>query len=430
MRSGMFNKETFIKLEVLKTFHGAAFHFSFLVFHFSLFTFHLTHAQQLESYIQEGWNKNNDIQSFELKYAIAKEKIKEVNTLPNTQLSAGYFVSEPETRTGAQRAKFSVQQKLPWFGTITARENYSTAMAETEYVDIVIAKRKLALSISQSYYKLFAIQYKQKILEDNILLLQTYEKLALTSVEVGKASAVDVLRLQIRQNELEQHKAVLKENFIAEQIVFNALLNRDSDIDTVVPSEMNIPQEDPITNNKNLQLNPELLKYDKIYESIVQSELLNRKEKAPQIGFGLDYIPVSERNDVTISDNGKDIIMPMVSFSIPIFNKRHDSRTRQNELRQQEITAQKEERLNRMETILGKAISNRNTARIKYNTQKENLKQAKNAEEILIKNYETGTIDFNDVLDIQELQLKFQLDQIESIQLYYMQAAIINYLTN
>ncbi|WP_074406242.1 TolC family protein [Aquimarina megaterium] len=395
-----------------------------------LFISVFAYAQQLESYIQEGWRNSAKIQSFELHYAVAKEKIKEINTIPNTQFGIGYFVSEPETRTGAQRAKFSIQQKLPWFGTITARENYSTAMAETEYVDIVIMKRKLALSISQSYYKLFAIQNKQKTLEDNILLLQTYEKLALTSVEVGKASAVDVLRLQIRQNELEQYKAVLKESFLAEQIAFNALLNRDSDIDIVAPSDMNIPLEDPITNNENLQLNPELLKYDKIYESIKQSELLNRKEKAPQIGFGLDYIPVSERNDATISDNGKDIIMPMVSFSIPIFNKRHDSRTRQNELRQQEITAQKEERLNRMETILGKAISNRNTARIKYNTQKENLKQAKNAEEILIKSYETGTIDFNDVLDIQELQLKFQLNQIESIQLYYIEAAIINYLTN
>ncbi|WP_024770143.1 TolC family protein [Aquimarina macrocephali] len=395
-----------------------------------LFTFHLTHAQQLESYIQEGWRNSSSIQSFELRYAVAKEKIKEVNTIPNTQLSVGYFVSEPETRTGAQRAKFSIQQKLPWFGTITTRENYSTAMAETEYVNIVIVKRKLALSISQSYYKLFAIQSKQKILEDNILLLQTYEKLALTSIEVGKSSAVDVLKLQMRQNELEQHKAVLKESFLAEQIAFNTLLNRGLGIDIVVPSEMNMPPEDPITNTESLQLNPELLKYDKIYESIKQSELLNRKEKAPQIGFGLDYIPVSERNDVAINDNGKDIIMPMVSFSIPIFNKRHNSRTRQNKLRQQEITAQKEERLNHMETILGKAVSNRNTARIKYNTQKENLKQAKNAEEILIKSYETGTIDFNDVLDIQELQLKFQLNQIESIQLYYTQAAIINYLTN
>lgn len=438
MGLGIFNMETFIKSEILKIFRGVVLYFSLFTFHlkkvvifsFLLFIFHLTHAQQLESYIQEGWRNSPKIQSFELRYAVAKEKIKEVNTLPNTQLSVGYFVSEPETRTGAQRAKFSVQQKLPWFGTITARENYSTAMAETEYVDIVITKRKLALSISQIYYKLFAIQSKQKVLEDNILLLQTYERLALTSVEVGKASAVDVLRLQIRQNELQQRKEILKENFVAEQIAFNTLLNRDSDIEITVPREMNITLKDDVINSDDLDLNPELLKYDKVYESIKQLELLNQKEKGPQIGFGLDYIPVSERTDVTINDNGKDIIMPMVSFSIPIFNKRYNSRTRQNELRQQEITMQKEERLNQLVTILGKSISNRNTARIKYNTQKENLKQAKNAEEILIKSYETGTIDFNDVLDIQELQLKFQLNQIESVQLYYAQAAIINYLTN
>ena len=54
--------------------------------------------------------------------------------------------------------------------------------------------------------------------------------------------------------------------------------------------------------------------------------------------------------------------------------------------------------------------------------------RAKDAEQILIKNYETGTIDFNDVLDIQELQLKFQMNQIESVQMYYVQQSIINYL--
>ena len=64
-----------------------------------------------------------------------------------------------------------------------------------------------------------------------------------------------------------------------------------------------------------------------------------------------------------------------------------------------------------------------------HNTQAKNLKQAKNAETILVKNYETGTIDFNDVLDIQELQLKFQINQIESIKTYYLQKTIINYLT-
>ena len=165
-------------------------------------------AQQLASYIQEAENNSPEIQAFELRYNIAEEKVNEADWLPNTLVGVGYFVSEPETRTGAQRARFSVSQMLPWFGTITARENYASSMADAQYVDIVIAKRRLALSVSQSYYKLYSIKAKQLILDENIQLLETYERLALTSVEVGKASAVDVLRLQIRQNELVQQKEV------------------------------------------------------------------------------------------------------------------------------------------------------------------------------------------------------------------------------
>ena len=197
----------------------------------------------------------------------------------------------------------------------------------------------------------------------------------------------------------------------------------------VVP-EMTIPLEDPMYATESLTLNPELLKYDRLYESVEQSELLNQKESAPNIGFGLDYLPVSERPDMTFYDNGKDIIMPMVSLSIPIFNNRFASVSKQNELRQKEIEFQRTERLNLLEAALAKATSERNQARIKFNTQEKNLGQAQDAEEILIKNYETGTIDFNDVLDIQELQLKFQMNQIESVRAYYLQSAIINYLIN
>ena len=83
-----------------------------------------------------------------------------------------------------------------------------------------------------------------------------------------------------------------------------------------------------------------------------------------------------------------------------------------------------------LETSLDKAINDRTSSRITFNTQEKNLKQAKYAEEILIKSYETGAINFNDVLDIQELQLKFQMSQIESVKTYYIQTTIINYLSN
>ena len=387
-------------------------------------------AQQLQSFIQEAESNSPEIQANNLRHNIAEEKVKEANWIPNTEFSAGYFVSEPETRTGAQRARFSAKQMLPWFGTITVRENYASSIADAEYVEIVIAKRKLARSVSQSYYRLYTIKAKQKVLDENIELLKTYKKLALTSVEVGKASAVDVLRLQIRQNELQQQKEVLEETYLGEQTAFNKLLNRDGNTSVTILEALMLPSEDIFYDENNLSLNPELLKYDKLYESVAQSELLNQAESNPMIGFGLDYLPVSDRPDMNFSDNGKDILMPMVSVSIPIFNKQFDSRSKQNELKQLEINAQKENRLNVLESAFAKAISQRNQARITYNTQNKNLKQANNAEEILIKNYETGTIDFNDVLDIQELQLKFQTNQIESVKMYYVQSAIINYLIN
>ena len=342
----------------------------------------------------------------------------------------GYFISEPETRTGAQRFKISVKQMLPWFGTITSRENYVGALADAKYVEIVIVKRKLMASVSQSYYKLYANKAKQEILNENINLLKTYETLALASVEVGKTPVVDVLRLQIRQNELQQVKDVLQQEFLAEKTTFNNLLNREDDIEVTFVDDLLLPNEDFETTKENLTFHPELLKFDKLFRSIEQSELLNQKESSPKIGFGLDYINVSERPDINFIDNGKDIIMPMISLSIPIFNKKHKSITKQNELEQQEILYQKKEKRNTLESLLDKALKERMSARISYKTAIKNIKQSNEAKQILIKNYETGAIDFIDVLDIQELELKFQISQIESIVKYYVQSTIINYLTN
>ena len=228
----------------------------------SLFFVLKTNAQQLETFIEEALTNSPEIQKFELQYSIASEKVNEVNTIPNTEFGIGYFVSEPETRTGAQRFKVSAKQMLPWFGNITARENYMNSLADAKYEDIVIAKRKLMASVSQSYYNLYANKGKQEVLVENIELLEIYETLALTSVEVGKASAVDVLRLQMRQNELEQLKEVLEQQYLAEQTKFNNLLNRENDITINNVDELKIPSEDFEINDNNLVLHPELLKYD------------------------------------------------------------------------------------------------------------------------------------------------------------------------
>ena len=386
-------------------------------------------AQDLETLISLGLENNPEIKKYNLQYEIANEKVNEVNSIPNTEISYGYFVSEPETRTGAQKMKFSLRQMIPWFGSITARENYVNSLSDAKFEEIAIAQRKLIVSISNTYYNLYSLRSKDRVLEENINLVKVYETLALNAVETGKASAVSVLRLQMRKNDLIELKEVLSHRYLNEQTALNSLLNRDLTIAVVLVDDLPMPENDFNFAESDLEMHPELLKYDKLYASVVQSELLNQKGKSPMIGFGIDYIPVEKRPNMDFSDNGKDIFMPMVSVSIPIFNKKFKSSSKQNELRQLEIDAQKQSQFNKLQQLMDEAVNERLASRVSFNTQLKNLEQAKNAETILIKSYESGTIDFNDVLDIQELQLKFQMGLIDAVRNYYRQTTMINYLS-
>lgn len=377
-------------------------------------------GQDLGSLIMEAYDNNPEIKAYELQYEIATEKINEVNALPNTTVDAMVLANPPENTNMMEMAQFEVMQMFPWFKTITARENYANSLAEAQFEAIAIGKRKLAASVSQSYYALFENVRKQKIISDNIDLLKVYETMALTSLEVGQATAVDVLRLQMRQNELEQRIRELEQTYLSEQTALNGLLNREKATPVMVTMDLDMPLQDAYFEATDLQLHPELLQYDKLYESVAQSELLNQKESAPMWGVGMNY---------TIMGMQKDMVMPMVSLSIPIFNNSFKSKTKQNQLKKQELIAQKQTKLNTLNSILDQAIKERNSARISYEIQSQNLARAKSAEEILIKNYETGTINFRDVLDVQELQLKFQMGKLEAIRNYHVQSTIIHYLS-
>lgn len=386
-------------------------------------------AQELQQLLRIALENNPNIQQLQSQHIRVSEKQQEASALPNTEIGLGIFASEPETRTGAQTFKVSVKQMIPFFRTITARENYAKAMADVAYQDIVIAKRRLVTQVTQSYYRLLELNEQETLLEENLQLIKTYEKLALTSVTVGKASAVDVLKLQIRQNEITQQQEILNQQLQSEKVRLNNLLNRATNTDIVVTEALQLPQEQPLVTKEKLKLHPELIKYERLYNSVEKSETINQKQQQPMIGFGVDYINVAERPNMNFSDNGKDIIMPMVSVSIPIFNTKYKSLRKQYRHEKNAIEAQKQQRYNDLETQLQQAISKRNIAFITYNTQRKNRDQANKAQEILMKSYETGTIDFNDVLDIQELQLKFQMNMITATTRYFNQSIRIQYLT-
>ena len=114
---------------------------------------------------------------------------------------------------------------------------------------------------------------------------------------------------------------------------------------------------------------------------------------------------------------------------MPIFNKKFKSVTRQNDLKLEQIDSERASTLNDLENRLQTTLNERSSARISFETQLENLSQARDAEDLLLKQYETGTIDFDDVLDIQEIQLQIQMNLVEAVSTWFTKDAMVQYLT-
>ena len=394
----------------------------------TFFVVYISNGQSLREYIVEAEGNNPEIKALQHVYDISVERINEVSGLPNTTIGSGYFVSEPETRTGAQKASFSVEQDLPWFGTIKARKETAFAESEVYKNKLEIVKRKITLEVEEKYYKLYELKARQKILDEQEKLLDTYLEIALKEVENNGASTVDVLKLNIAKNNLQNQKEIVKGEALTVETAMNQVLHRDGFDPLLIPDNLFIPDEEPTMLLDDITYHPELVTYDQLKDVIEKKETVNAREALPSIGIGLDYVIVQERPNLSFSDNGKDIVMPQVSVSVPIFTKKHSSRSKQYELQKEEMFQKKEAKQNKLETLMEEAINNRITARINYNTQQKNIGQVKQAEKILISKYQTAQLDFEELLDVQQMLLTFENKKIEAIAMYFMQTATLNYL--
>src|SRR5690625_7721684 len=96
-----------------------------------------------------------------------------------------------------------------------------------------------------------------------------------------------------------------------------------------------------------------MARYEELNNIVAHADAVNKKESAPQIGIGMEYMYFTE---------GSDMLMPMVSVSIPIFNKKYKSVAKQNKLRHQEIDIQQQATQNTLMTKIQTAIIRKDTA--------------------------------------------------------------------
>ncbi|SNR67699.1 Outer membrane protein TolC [Lutibacter agarilyticus] len=388
-----------------------------------------SNAQSLDDYLKIATKNSPHLQSIHYNYESDLEKINELGSIQNTSIGVGYFVSPVETRVGAQKAKFSISQNLPWFGTLNTKQEGAALKANATLNEFDMAKRTLFLQIKTTYYQLYELKSKENIITEHLKLLTSFEELALSELENNRSTMVDVLKIRIEKNELTNSLNTIQENFKAKQITFNLLLNRNKNSEITITKNISINTSEAIFSKEAISTNPKLLQLQNLKASLKKEELATKKEGLPTVGIGLDYVIVEERPAPNIADNGKDIFMPMVSVSIPLFSNKYRSKQKQFQLDQKAIVATSINTTNELTTLFETSESAIKTARTSILTQTQNIAETERIKTLLLAAYETSSIDFKQLLEIQQMKLKFEFKKVGSEKEYAIQKSTLEFLT-
>ena len=390
----------------------------------------LANAQSLDEYFKIAAENNPGLQAKYKSFEAAMERVAQVSSLPDPNLSFGYFISPVETRVGPQRARFSLTQMFPWFGTLKAQEDVATLMAEAKYQEFLDARNKLLYQVAAAYYPLFELKRLVEIENENISILTSYKDIASVKFQNGKGAMVDVLRVDIMLKDAATNLSILEQKKKPLETRFNTLLNRQED-ETIIVQDSLYVENLPLTYRRDslLTSNPLLDELDLKIKASEAQELAATKQGMPKIGVGLDYVIVGQRTDMSVPDNGQDVLMPMVTMSLPIFRGKYKAAQKEAQLMQESYALQKEDAVNRLTStyeMIWFEIQKQLDQIILYEEQIITSQQSLN---LLFTAYGNSGKDFEEVLRMQQQILKYQKMKATALSDYNIAIAELDYIT-
>lgn len=382
---------------------------------FGLFSAGLS-AQSLDSLKVEAIQNNPSVLASYHLFEAQLERVAQVNALPDPQLSAGVFIQPIETRVGPQVAKVSISQMFPWFGTLSARGDAAALQAEAAYAVFLNEKLTVTRNLEITYYEWLEWHESMTILQDDITLLERILNTAELQAEVGEASLADVLRLQIR---IEDVKSNLNQLRNQEEVILTKLRSHLNRVDSITIQLEVVPIDSmdyfitwPV--DSGIDNHPRISRFLSLRNSEISREEAAKKAGYPSIGLGLDYMLVNPRSDMSVPNSGQDAIMPMVSISLPIFRSKYNASIREAQLRQNayEYQSQNEANAIRNEWEVVKFDWLYNLEEVRR--LESNVDRASSTLRLLEAAYEADGADFNGVLEVEELLLKYRLEELSA----------------
>ncbi len=420
-------------------------------------------AQSLEDYLLEAAKNNPGLQAAYAQYQATAEQVNQVS-MPNPEFQAGVFLQPMERFMGNQATDFRLMQMFPWRGMLTSQKEEAYLMGQAEYFRFMDKKNQLSLEVKSTWLELLFRQGELKLTQQTIDYLKKQESLLLLNYQVGNSTGLSsptpsmpvqqltrstgsgmssmgnvstaesssqgmslgmpspsmnsafvgmpaVLQLKLQLNEQETILKQLQENLAVLKVQFNQLLSRSIDSPVSLPEQMDkpsLPLEKQAYLEKIKESNPMLAMFAAEKSALAQQEKMAVLEGRPMFGAGVNYMPLSPRIEKGMPMGGDDMVMPMVTLSLPIYRKKIDSKIKETAFLQTATEMAQKETENRLSMQWAAAFRNWEESNRNLKLYQEQVALINQQLQLLESGLATGNSSLLEVIQLQQQALEYQ----------------------
>ncbi len=373
--------------------------------------------------VEEALKKNPELQAAKLRWEASKERIPQARALDDPTLGVTYFGEQVQTRVGEKQASVMASQKIPFFGKLRLKGEVAAKKAKVFEETFRTQEREIIAKAKSAFYDLYWVHKSMGLEEENKELLRRFVKIAEIKYATGKATQQDVLKAQVELSKIVNELITLEQLKETAKARINVLLNRRPETLLGNPEEINITEltvslEDLYQRAK--EISPELGMQKHKIERDKAAYALAKKQYFPDFTFGLNYTFINDMPSSVMSSpvgESRDSYTGTLSINIPIFQKRkYDAGVREANarLKSSEKTYENMENMTlfNVKDLHFKVQTAERLVKLYKDSIIPQAKQSLKAAEI---GYQTGQVDFLNLIDSQRVLLGFKLANYRAV---------------
>ena len=364
----------------------------------------------LAVYIAEAIRNNPGLKSEYQAYQAQMANAQGAGVLSDPQLSVGL---------GKQRTTITIMQMFPWFGTLKAGREQMEYKAQEAYQKFREKSLSLAFDVEKQWYSILATQEKVKAVKQKRALLNDIKKVAIylyKNYTAGRDTKMsDQLRLDAEEERLKEQTESLETQLTLQKQQFNITLHRQPNVALSLPDSIPLRQMPTFNWTEIERNNPKLAQYSAIQKAFKSQEEQARAKGMPMIGVGLQYM-LNGKVDMPMEPNmnGKDMVMAMVSVTIPVYRKKITSAIRSAQLMQRSAAYNYQSQLDALQNTYLSIEQRADDIKRKLKLYESEVSLLNRTLELMQKEYATGAASLTDILQTTRESIDYDLLKAEA----------------